>query len=793
MESDDDYESFSFPNNSPSPKPHRRLKRLKKSTVDLDQSVKSVSELIGLPKIDFAKLEALESKNSDSFDDNNDNDSNEAFSEPRSSDGLFDDYKTASVDRKESKKSLDFDDSFDNDNNYDVNDDDDDSNRKEKELRTCFDDLELDSEQNDMNEDLESNVSVRKETKRALEFDDEIGENESDERMEIEGDDINLEIRKDDEEMKVTKKKRSQRSREESKVKNPVPNKRREAKERKAHLEQLHAESQRLLRETRGVSFKAVPLVQKPISSILERIRKRKLEVSKKFSQSYDLVKEDDDCLKEDMIDHPKLVETVVGELSESVEKEKVSSVLNGDSESNETDVLGEKKSNENGSSQLALDEDSTPVFRPPVDDTQELFGDTQTSDRKESEDEDPCDQTISSQEEEMGPSLLTMKLKFDSVPDDISEEEDNDKENVDPDVQEHSSPTGDPVKAFVDEEAEEEDDSDNERMQFGDDDEDGDDNDIEELNNMIATGYKERPVDLETRNELHQKWLQEKDAAGTDDLLRRLNVTSKLKDAGLLDEEDEEAEEDVEMSDDVEEIVERPRVARFDSKKAKEMIAQMFNDKDDAYVSSDDEETETITVREHIRSKAEEKSKVVSPVDDEDSREVFGLIKKPSTVPEVRKKAKITSFFDTMLTGGNRISSSKSSFLSRASTHSVPTSSKQGGSSVVRAFIFGRDDSNSRSSISASEDTSDATATREVQTKKVTTKYSSSQLQARSSTQTTQLVAENSSTASLFEILKQSSMQSNVENQNHKVELSQSVFAAFRIPKKPIKIHARV
>ncbi|KAJ8761618.1 hypothetical protein K2173_004394 [Erythroxylum novogranatense] len=38
----------------------------------------------------------------------------------------------------------------------------------------------------------------------------------------------------------------------------------------------------RLLRETRDASFKPVPLVQKPISSILEKIRKRKLEVAKK-------------------------------------------------------------------------------------------------------------------------------------------------------------------------------------------------------------------------------------------------------------------------------------------------------------------------------------------------------------------------------------------------------------------------------------------------------------------------------------------------------------------------------
>ncbi|KAL3632044.1 hypothetical protein CASFOL_025028 [Castilleja foliolosa] len=52
--------------------------------------------------------------------------------------------------------------------------------------------------------------------------------------------------------------------------------------ERKAYLNELHAESQRLLRETREASFKPIAVVQKPISSVVEKIRKRKLEISKK-------------------------------------------------------------------------------------------------------------------------------------------------------------------------------------------------------------------------------------------------------------------------------------------------------------------------------------------------------------------------------------------------------------------------------------------------------------------------------------------------------------------------------
>ncbi|KAI3684851.1 hypothetical protein L6452_34078 [Arctium lappa] len=833
MESDDDYESFSFPNDEPAPSPspkHRRLKRLKKSTVVADQSapLESVSELIDLPRVDFARLEALESSDIRAFDDSSEPLPSQSSPPSEGFDGDVKGKESRSGfdgspvdgDPKETKKASEIEESFGDDG-------------KEKELGLFYDDTRVNSDRKVGRRDLEfeeglnddemeeklgsgcGDTSVRtdrKVTKRVLEFDDEINGSGVDQVGGKEGETIHMKTREDGEKEvdegamneKKGKKKRLKSSGEDPKAKTSFSNKRREEKERRVHLEQLHAESQRLLRETRGAAFKPVPLVQKPISSILEKIRQRKLEMSKKFCQpsNSESVNEYDGCLKEAVTNHSKSVETEVGDLSsESVKEEKVSSVQNGEPGSDDIcmdgpDVCGEQKSCDNACSQMALDEEPTPVLRAPVDDTEELFGDCQTSHSKESKDEEACEQTISSQEEEMGPSLLTIKLKLDSVPDDISDEEEYDKENIDPHVHKHakecSSPKGDPVKAFVDDEAEEEDDSDDDRMRFGDDEEDEDDGDAEELRKMIATGYVERPIDKEARNELHQKWLEEKDAAGTDDLLRRLNVASKLREASLLDEE--EGEEDVEPVDDVEEEVERPHVARMNSKKAKEMIAQMFTDKDEDFLSSDDEETEKLLARRCLFNKAEEKGKLVSPVEDEDSKEVFGLIKKLNIGPEARKKAKPTSaFFDTMLTGGNSNSSSKSSFLSRVSNHSVSISSKQ-GSTAVRSFIFGRDDSNSRSSISISEDTSDTTS-REIQTKKVTTTnyYRSSQSQARSSDQLTKLVGESSSSSSsLFEILKRSSsVQSNDED--NVVELSQSVFAAFKIPKKPVKIQGRV
>ncbi|MFS7952155.1 hypothetical protein Hanom_Chr07g00603641 [Helianthus anomalus] len=822
MESDDDFESFSFSNTEPSPSPkHRRLKRLKKSTDVTVQSttIESVNELTEMPPVDFARLEALESSDIQAFDDDN------ALIEPPSErfdvNGKCDGNGNGSGDGDEKELSTRFDDG-----------DGEGDGLKVKELRSCYDvakeDLETEEVADD--DDVEKELgngdgdavvrTDRKETKRQLDFDDDVGteiragekkEGEEDVDMEVRGDDAKEGDEKEgDEDVKNEKKGKKKRRKssgddDEPKLKASYTSKRREEKERRAHLDQLHVESQRILRETRGVSFKPAPPVQKPISSILERIRQRKLEVSKKFFQSNtnDSHKEDDEHV---VIDHPKSVETETGDLSESVKEEKVSNVLNVDPVSDdvgldELDACGEQKGDVNTCLQKELDVESTPALRAPVDDTQELFGDSQTSDVKESENDESSESDSSSQEEEMGPSLLTMKLKFDSAPDDICDEEENDKENVDPYGQEHSSPRGDPAKAFVDDEAEEEDDSDNDHMVFGDDEEDEED-DIEELNKMIATGYKERPIDLQARNELHQKWLEEKDEAGTDAILRRFNVDSKLREASLLDEEDVEMndndndsdddnDDDDENENDIDEAVERPRV-RINAKKAKEMIAQIFTDKDDEYVSSDDEETEKILVRERLLNKDKEKVRFVSLIEDEDSREVFGLIKKVNTVPEGRKKATASSFFDTMLTGGNSNSSSRSSFLSRMSKNSVPVSSKQGGSSGVRSFIFGRDDSNSRSSLSVSEDMPDTTTSSEMQTKRVTVKYKGSQSQGGSSTQTTNLVSESSST-SFFEILKRSSAQPNVHKHDHKVELSQSVFDAFKIPKKPIKIQGRV
>lgn len=189
------------------------------------------------------------------------------------------------------------------------------------------------------------------------------------------------------------------------------------------------------------------------------------------------------------------------------------------------------------------------------------------------------------------------------------SDEEGNDKENIAPHPHGLTdlSSFHDPVKAFVDDEAEEEDDSDNDMLRFQDNEEDEDNEDLEELKDMIATGYEEKPVDNEKRNQLHQKWLEQQDAAGTENLLQKFNCGSKLKETTLLEEEeDEEGDEYKEdFGDEAAEDSNPTNVARMNLKKAKQMIPQMFTDKDDVYLSSDDEETEKRLAKQCLAEKS--------------------------------------------------------------------------------------------------------------------------------------------------------------------------------------------
>ncbi|KAA8537648.1 hypothetical protein F0562_027256 [Nyssa sinensis] len=859
MESDDDYQLFSPSEELSPPVQHRKLKRLKKAVrASNDPAFQSVDEGLLVPLVNSSQSQAPESSETQGFEDSKEPLQSQSQSE------RFDDGNELNSgsnglnfeeNPKESRRVLDFDDMADefDGNRFDQSEDveeryadskmeksekkrlieDGSSEKKEKKKKRAgessetlgFEDLneplrsQSPSEGFDDENELNSGSNGltfdenHKDSRRALDFDDMSDEFDGNRFYQSEGIEekiADLKMEKSENKRLIEegsnekKEKKKKKVGDNAKPKTSSSNKRREEKERKVHLQQLHAESQRLLRETRDAAFKPIPVVHKPISSVLEKIRLRKLEVSKKtvvLSNSC-FTADNNGSRREDVMDldleNISIEERGVNKFAKPGEEEIIANHVDEESTLEASHMDGSKESathsdHENVPSQMSLNEESMPAFRAPVDDTQDLFCDSQTSDSKE---ELPSDQRNSPLEEVMAPSLLTMNLKFDSAPpDDISDdEEDNDKENIDPHPHRpdngSSSPRGDPVKAFVDEEAVEEDDSDNDLFRFQEN-EDEDDEDFEELNDLIATGYEENPIDNERRNELHQKWLEQQDAAGTDNLLQRLNCGPKDRDTTLLEEEEEEDGEDgEEVGDEAAEDPVPRNVARINSRKAKQMISQMFSDKDDAYISSDDEETEKRLVKQRLLNRTEEKAMFLSPAEDESSREVFGLIKKLNIVPEPKKKAKTASLFDTMLAGGNRNSSSKSSFLGRASSHSLPSSLKQ-GTSMVRSFIFGRDDSNSRNSISMSEDSSDTVPRENRSTRNVTTKFSYSQ--SKSSTQSMKITSETSSGPSLFEILKRSSMQSNTCKQDNMIGLTQTVFSTFKIPKKPVKIEGRI
>ncbi|XP_050267402.1 uncharacterized protein LOC126712208 isoform X2 [Quercus robur] len=603
---------------------------------------------------------------------------------------------------------------------------------------------------------------------------------------------------------KKTKKKKKKNV-DESVVDLDATTKKMTKKERRDNLKQLRAESQRLLRETRDASFKPVLLVQKPISSVLEKIRKRKLEIAKKSVaiNSMSFLDDDDDgddgfvrevvvdCNSGSPIDENR-GNGVVKVASEETIEFPVNMKSNLDELCmDEPSDIKDHSSRKSILSQMDVDEESKQEFRAPIGDTQELFSDSQTSD---SMDELPSKTPSSPLEEVMAPSILAMNLKLDSAPpDDVSsDEEGNDKENIAPHPHGLTdlSSFHDPVKAFVDDEAEEEDDSDNDMLRFQDNEEDEDNEDLEELKDMIATGYEEKPVDNEKRNQLHQKWLEQQDAAGTENLLQKFNCGSKLKETTLLEEEeDEEGDEYKEdFGDEAAEDSNPTNVARMNLKKAKQMIPQMFTDKDDVYLSSDDEETEKRLAKQCLFEKSEP-AMFLSPAEDESSREVFGLIKKLNIVPDSKKKAKTPSLFKMPPVGGKSNILSKSSFLGRGSNHSLPSSQKK-ASGKVRSFIFGRDDSNSRSSISMSEGSSDAIQRENQPKRPASAKFSNSQTKA--STQNTRSVAEMKSGTSLFEILRRSSLQSEQCTRDSMVVQTESVFAAFKLSKKPIKTEGK-
>ncbi|KAL0665116.1 hypothetical protein Bca4012_101954 [Brassica carinata] len=608
-------------------------------------------------------------------------------------------------------------------------------------------------------------------------------------------------------------------------------------KERREYLDQLRAENQRLLRETRDAAFEPVPLVRKPISSVLEKIRRRKEEISKQFlsrkkSNSKDI---DDGPYGEDVNDFE---EVVIEEENEDVNLEFTSN-QNPDGEDCLEDSAGPLGKSDSPTNKKA--ESNSTHQDPSLRSQTTNFG------------EELLEKTSTRSVEEVmaPPSVPANNLKRNPSPaPDNSEEAEYTKESYDPET--HDSSPGDPVRKFIDEVAEEEDDSDNDLLRFEDDDDEEEDEEDDDLRDMIASQFKEDPSDKYKRNELHQKWLEQQDAAGTEKLLHKLKRGLQQDETSLFEDEDDDAdgEEMAEEAADDEEVTkpeasedeneEDPSHAtsmRMRIKKIKEMIPLMFTDKDDVYVSSDDEETEKKLIQQRLYKKRlvgaphfisfpsylyirkteklclilslvlphesknyclaqEQKAKLSSSTGNENSEEILRHIKKP----EIGKKAK-TSFKDRALMGINKNpAASKSSFLGKLAKSSISEGSRKRGSNVVRGYIFERDDSNSKSSNSVPEEPSvpETIVQEKSRPRRAPAKFTASQSQERSTTSQATTVEEEKSTrqrTTLYEILKMSSKKTSFTTGETVISSShtESIFAAFKLDTKPVKSNPQV
>ncbi|XP_074562956.1 uncharacterized protein LOC141819610 [Curcuma longa] len=582
----------------------------------------------------------------------------------------------------------------------------------------------------------------------------------------------------------ATKKKNKKRKSSE-KPKESLRKQRKLEKERQAHLLQIHAESQRLLRETRDASFKPALVVQKPISSVLEKIRLRKIEVFKKsvvanHSQSIDDTtnckadtyhdgeatmleskKDDDAGLEENKVPHAEEHLNAEGGGVTAHDRyglcNQVSN-LNSDVANNTLDADEEfNDCNE-------AEKDHQIVYN-----TKEAIKSTLSLLPTSSSELAPLDI--------VGPSA-SKSLEGDET---VS-------------LQPHKAFSVDSysdsahAKAFLDDEAEEEDDSDHDLMRFQENEEDDESDDNEELTDMIATGFEEAPIDCERRNQLHQKWLEQQDTTATDNVIQRLRFGNKHKEPTLLHEEEASLELSEESEDEEPSDLHPTNSIHKSTKMAKQMMAKMFTEDHDAYLPSDDEELEQSFIRQRLIAQNKEPA-LDSLIDVEHSREIFGLIKNMNAAPETKKRAKPTSHFGLLLTESSN-SSSKSSFLGRSTNSSMQYSHKQ-SLSIARAFIFGRDDSNSRSSLPAPENFQEENQL-ENKNKKPSAKFSGPQMKSNASKAKTE---SNTNSSSLFEILQQSTMnfdkqlESKMKGNNTTETKAAHPFSAFKIQRKFSKV----
>ncbi|KAH7286439.1 hypothetical protein KP509_32G007200 [Ceratopteris richardii] len=519
-------------------------------------------------------------------------------------------------------------------------------------------------------------------------------------------------------------------------VKDTAGSKHKRQKIKTAELEEIHAASQRLLRESPSASFKPVLSSGKFVTSVLEKIRLRKRQlvqgrsafsVLPNITDSLDIVDQEISITKStnlEPLSHQAEIFSkadIVARISSCEDAndgvgadENVTSILKRrvgvdvDPSSTPKDYSEDRDSDDFGKSPTF---GSGNPFRPPMEDTQDLLS---------SDDELDGNPDLDRDNEDFGGSRVALQLDTETQ-DDYAEClgvglcRDNTESNSAGDFPSKKIFKGPSVRALIDDEAEDED----EDALLPAEDEEGDEG--EDVVGLIVKEIQEEARDRVKRAELHSKWLEQQDDVMTDDILLRLKTGWKPRDSrkrgfDIFDDDHDlftrEHDENVESSDEEEDIHESQELPddsslgeedlKDDVQPDERRVVRPFEDPSEVYESSDDEEAEQRMMRQRFLEESDAQRSFVPPAEDETSREIFGLISKVN-VASANKKPKngsVTQF--RSLCGGSSNSNSsftaKSSFLRRTASSNFASVQRHGsnGGSATRSFIFGRDDSNS-------------------------------------------------------------------------------------------------
>ncbi|CAM6089029.1 unnamed protein product [Calypogeia fissa] len=503
-------------------------------------------------------------------------------------------------------------------------------------------------------------------------------------------------------------------------------------------VEDLRAETQRLLRETPGTSFAAEQAVRKPVSSLIEKIRQRKLQLSSSLAKGSTSTLgislkvstlEQKDVLDEDTLDDeiefvmckPPIRVVVKQEPGEP----STSGVPRAESDDNPVPVDamddgGDRPSSQPGTPDLRLDRSNScsgcksppkSFLRAPLLESQDLYSDSQLSLKEDS--------PVLGDDEDVIPvvgSRLNLHLDTETQYDDRWLEDDFGKENRDPtsiSLPEHIPVVAD-VRGLVDDEAEDEDED---NSSLDDEDDEGQETG-RDLKDLLTQDAGEKAADVERRAELHSKWLEQQDLAMEDNILQRIETGWKTKGKKEMPALLSDSQDRTSLGDNVS----RPfkGIERLGEPASSDLEALRKQVKDDDCIlergsgpgnldqdganpmqqedyqeSSDDEEAEENLRRQLFLQESEEKIEFLSVADDESSREILGLINKVNVAAIKPRTTTGHKEARASATGYHQPLQHQSSFLRRKVT-TVSATTRQ-GSGNSRSYVFGRDDSNSR------------------------------------------------------------------------------------------------